>query len=150
MTTPIHFSLIAIAVLLLIGCSKPAPSKTTTKSAQPTTTQPTTTELVPAETGVGKSGRKLDQYKDDAVQNAVAAPTRALFRAKEAITFDTVQYALKLYKAEHGEGPKTHEDFMRDIIEFNQIQLPELPAGERYVYDPEAEQLMVERPSQSP
>jgi hypothetical protein len=51
-----------------------------------------------------------------------------------------------LFKATNGNSPKSHEDFMAQIIDANQIHLPELAAGQRYVYDPEKEELMVERP----
>ena len=36
---------------------------------------------------------------------------------------------------------------MQKIIKENQIKLPELPFGQRYVYDPKKEQLMVEKPA---
>ncbi len=37
---------------------------------------------------------------------------------------------------------------MENIIKANGIALPELPAGQKYVFDPEQAQLMVERPQQ--
>ena len=37
---------------------------------------------------------------------------------------------------------------MDKIIKEGQIHLPELPAGQRYVYIPEREELFVERPQQ--
>jgi hypothetical protein len=58
-----------------------------------------------------------------------------------------VPYAVKLYQAEHGHFPKTPEDFMRDIIEAQNVELPELPAGHRYVYDPQTGDLEIERPA---
>ena len=54
----------------------------------------------------------------------------------------------KLYKALNGNAPKTHEEFMQKIIKENAVNLPELPEGHRYVYDPSTEQLMVESPKQ--
>ena len=41
-----------------------------------------------------------------------------------------------------------HEEFMEKIVTFNQIELPALPPGHRYVHDPKSERLMVERPQQ--
>jgi hypothetical protein len=106
------------------------------------------TERVAAGVGVGRRGRSLDQFQNDAVQSAISTPAREYFRAKERIVFEiAVPHALSLYKAEHGHGPKTHEQFLAEIVEFNNIQLPDLPAGHRYVYDPETEQLMVEKPA---
>jgi hypothetical protein len=36
---------------------------------------------------------------------------------------------------------------MEKIIKANRIRLPALPQGQRYVYDPKQEQLMVEKPA---
>jgi hypothetical protein len=99
-------------------------------------------ERVKAEKGVGIKGRSLDQY-----EGLIVTPAKTLFTVRERVVFEIqIPEALKLYKASNGKGPKSHEDFMTQIIEANQIQLPELPPGQRYVYDPEKEELMVERP----
>ena len=52
---------------------------------------------------------------------------------------------MKLFKAEHDRAPKSHEEFMEVIIKANQIKLPELLDNETYRYDPEREELMVDR-----
>jgi hypothetical protein len=36
---------------------------------------------------------------------------------------------------------------MQEIIAANQIKLPQLPPGEKYVFDPQTQELMVERPA---
>ena len=41
---------------------------------------------------------------------------------------------------------RTVKEFMEKVIQANQIQLPELAAGSKYVWDPEKGELMVERP----
>jgi hypothetical protein len=86
-------------------------------------------------------GRKSQQ-----IQGSGYLPTvvRARFRAEERINLSNAIYALKLYKAQHGRGPKTHDEYMEEVIKANRIELPELPPGQSYVYDPETEQLMVE------
>ena len=43
---------------------------------------------------------------------------------------------MKLYKASEGNCPKTQEEFMDKIIKENNLQLPTLPAGQSYFYDP--------------
>jgi hypothetical protein len=55
---------------------------------------------------------------------------------------------MDVYKAldPNGRGPKTHEEFMEKIIRANDIKLPELPSGHRYVYDPVQGELLVEQP----
>lgn len=74
-------------------------------------------------------------------------PAKTLFSAREQIVFNiAIPQALNLYKASNGEAPRTHDEFMTKIVQEQQITLPQLPAGHRYVYDPQTEQLMVERP----
>ena len=91
--------------------------------------------------GVGKKGQN---YGGPGI---VTTPIEAYFRAEERIAFEAqIPKAMQLYKAEHdNKGPKTHEEYMNIIIKENGVQLPELPAGEEYLYDPKTEQLMVKK-----
>ena len=89
--------------------------------------------------GVGQKGRRYGG-------GIVTEPLRTRFRAHERIVFDNVTYALKLFQAEHGQLPKTHEEFMEKIIRANQIALPSLPPGDEYWYDADQGQLMVRHP----
>jgi hypothetical protein len=107
-------------------------------------TQQPETERVKAEKGVGIKGRSLDQY-----EGVIVTPAKAYFSARERIVFEVqVPSALNLYKASEGQAPKSHDEFMEKIVQANQIKLPPLPQGHKYVYDPMTEQLMVERPKQ--
>jgi len=92
-----------------------------------------------AEVGVGAKGRNYGM-------GPVATPIAAYFRTKERLAFDIqIPHAMQLYKAMHdNQGPKTHEQFMKEIIQENQIRLPDLRKGDRYLYDPAKEELMVE------
>jgi hypothetical protein len=57
-----------------------------------------------------------------------------------------VKHAIDLYEAEHGEKPKTYEEFMDLIIKKGKpdgIMLPMLPYYQEYGYDPEAKELVV-------
>jgi hypothetical protein len=100
-------------------------------------------ERVKAEKGVGIKGRSLDEH-----QGMLVTPAKAYFSVRERVVFEIqIPEAVKLFKATNGSGPKSHEDFMAQIVDANQIHLPELPPGQRYVYDPEKEELMVERPA---
>lgn len=76
----------------------------------------------------------------------VTTPISVYFQAQERLIYDSVAYAVKLFEAEHGNKPKTEDEFMKKIIEFNQIKLPQLPPGHKYKYDPQSGELMVERP----
>ena len=72
-----------------------------------------------------------------------------MYRAKEHIAFDIqIPHALDLFKATEGRLPKSHEEFMERIIKENQIKLPPLPEGQRYVYDVKQGQLMIGKQNQ--
>lgn len=116
---------------------EPAPAAT----AEPAQPPAPKTEQVEATVGVGKKGHGYGG-------GLITEPVHQYFAAKERIAYEIeVPHALNLYKASHDfKGPKTHESFMKEIIEANQIKLPELPEGARYVYDPKTETLLVERP----
>lgn len=131
-------------VTLFAGCDqfalkpKPAP-------AAPTTSAAPATQREVAGVGSGIKGRSLD---DPGVVDAIAQPAKSYFAVKERVVFEfQIPQALQLYKAETGAGPATHEEFIEKIITANQIPLPALPDGHRYVYDPQTEQLMVEKPA---
>ena len=52
-------------------------------------------------------------------------------------------HALNLYKAANGRAPKSHEEFMSQVIKANMINLPTLRPGDEYFYDPQKEELFV-------
>lgn len=104
---------------------------------------------VEAQVGVGKRGENSRRnVEKGGVAKMIAAPAASLFNAKEKIIFTVaIPKNMELYKAMHGEYPRSHDDFMQHIIRAGQIQLPELPAGQRYEYDAESAKLMVVKPA---
>jgi len=95
-----------------------------------------------AAAGVGKKGRIEGE-------GLLRSPIKAYFTIPQRLAFEAlIPHAIQIYKANdpQGKGPRTHEIFMKEIIEKEQIQLPELPEGDRYEYDPEEEQLYVIHP----
>jgi hypothetical protein len=57
-----------------------------------------------------------------------------------------VKHSIDLYEAEHGEKPKTYEEFMEVIIKKGQpdgLWLPMLPYYQEYGYDPDKKELVV-------
>ena len=57
-----------------------------------------------------------------------------------------IKHAIDLYEAEHGEKPKTYEEFMDVIIKKGKpdgIMLPMLPFYQEYGYDPVSHDLVV-------
>lgn len=73
----------------------------------------------------------------------LTTPLSVYFRAQERIIFDQVAHALNLYKAANGRAPKSHEEFMSQVIKANMINLPTLRPGDEYFYDPQKEELFV-------
>lgn len=93
-----------------------------------------------AQPGVGVKGK-------DIPQELGTTAVKQYFLVKEKTVFDMqVPSALNLYKAEKGYGPRSHEEFMEQIVKANQIPLPPLPPGQRYLWDPEKQELFVEHP----
>lgn len=153
--------LYSMCFAILIGCDAPAPAPT---NATPGTAAPAPPpgaaqikqeaqeapqEVTPdesedferqvAEVGVGKSGRNYGG-------GVISEPIKQYFQVGDRMQLLNMTHAMNLYKAEHGRLPQTHDEFMDKIIKANSIALPELPEGERYVYDPQRGELMVERP----
>ena len=91
-----------------------------------------------AEYGVGKKGRGYGP-------GIITTPVAAYFGARERLEFLKVEHAINLYGATHEGPPKSHEEFMKEIIEANFIDLPQLRSGHRYMYDPKKGELMVEQ-----
>ncbi|MGL4594151.1 MAG: hypothetical protein ACRCUY_05425 [Thermoguttaceae bacterium] len=104
-------------------------------------------ERVKADVGAGKKGHYNDGGGEKAM-DILTVPISTLFRSKEMAAYRIqVPQAMQLYKAQNdGKGPATHELFMEEIIRAQNIKLPELPDGQKYVYDPELEELMIEKP----
>ena len=131
---------ISIFALLLLciatGCQEPEPPVSNVANDGPPEI-----ERVVAEAGVGKQGQVIGEK-----EGFLRTPAKALFSAKQKIAFMSVEHAVNLYEGLEGHKPKTHEEFMEKVVKFNNIQLPELPEGHIYVWDPDKGQLMVERP----
>ena len=131
------FLLLLIAMLILTGCKPPKPPGSAV-AQEPGEVE---MERVKAEAGVGKQGQIIGDK-----EGFLRTPAKALFTAKQKLAFLKVEHALNLYDGLNGHKPKTHEVFMKDVIEFNKIDLPELPEGQVYIWDPESAELLVEKP----
>jgi hypothetical protein len=68
----------------------------------------------------------------------ITEPISVYFKASQMVVFRIqIPHAMNLYRGVHGHFPKSHQEFMEKIIQENGIQLPTLPPGARYVYDPQ-------------
>lgn len=132
--------LVATSTLLLTGCQPP---QNKDADAAKSANEESPTEIAPtkAHVGVGKSSQAMER---EGIQGAVASPARTLFRTKEKVVFEIqIPHAMNLYKALNGHGPRSHEEFMKEIIKANNIELPELPPGQHYQFDVEKQELWV-------
>ena len=93
-----------------------------------------------AERGMGKKGQRYGG-------GIITQPISTYFRTRDRIDFEIkIPSGMNTFKALNDRYPKDLEEFMQEIIKPAGIQLPELPLGHRYVYDPEKGELLVERP----
>ena len=109
------------------------PQPTVVPPAQPNTVPP---EAKKAEVGMGKKGQG---YGGD----PITEPIRQRFRIEDKIILDQIQHGLNNYKALNGRYPRTHDEFMKEIIQAAAIALPELYPDEKYVYDPKDAELKI-------
>jgi len=136
--------------LFQVGCGQPSqPANLTPTSGTPAgvvaapSETPVPTVLEKAGVGSGKKGRSLDKH-----EGIYVTPAKTLFAAKEKIKFEIeIPKAIQTFDALEGRAPKSHEEFMEKVIKANNFQLPELPEGHKYVYDPMTKTLMVEKPA---
>src|SRR5687768_15163128 len=144
MTKSLGCLLIGICGTMLPGCGQPVqPPAAAPVGVVAVPAEPQKTVLEKAGKGSGKQGRLLDDHEGIHV-----TPIKALFSTKEFIAYEIqVKHALNLYEAYEGRAPKDHDEFMEKIIKANMIELPVLPDGHKYVYDPMLETLMVEKPA---
>ncbi len=173
------FFLVVIAMLVAAGCgsesdSKPAqpaasapppaarrppplppvvannpPSGPTTPAPPPS--EPANVVREKAVVGVGKKGQGYGG-------GLVTTPIAVYFKAPQMMVFNIqIPKAMNDFRGVNGYFPRSEKEFFEKIIKENEIHLPELPPGSRYVYDPKkaAQQqaydtadppLLVERP----
>jgi len=97
---------------------------------------------------IGKFDPNAQQEVSDSkveVTNPVTGPLEAYGPMLEQISKSHVEHAVRLFEAEHGRYPRDYDEFMSEIIRKNNIQLPVLPAGAKYVYDEANHKLQVVR-----
>ena len=102
------------------------------------------TEIVKAGKGVGLKGRSLDPH-----EGIIVTPVKAYFAARERIFFEAeFPKNYQLYNASTGDVPKDFEDLKAKVLDPYGLtrKLPVLPQGHKYVWNPETQELGVERP----
>lgn len=143
-----RLSCLALVAAAVCGCDvfkEPTKKVADAPAVQPAAPAPAAMEQVKAGVGVGQKGSKI---RGEGMNQMIAGPAIAYFNTKEKVVFEIqVPHALNLYWGLNGDYPKSHDEFMEKVIAENNIQLPQLPEGAKYVYDVESHTLMVERPA---
>ena len=96
-----------------------------------------------AQVGVGAQGKDYG----NADGGYISEPISTYFTIRENIAFNIqIPNAMKFFKQLKGRNPKSLEEYMKEIVKENGINLPELPEGSKYVYDAKTGELMIARP----
>ncbi len=101
-------------------------------------------ERVVANKGVGLKGRSLDEY-----EGVIVTPAKTLFAAKERIFFEIEFPAnYRVWRVQEDRAPQDFDELKSRFLEPLGLtkNLPVLPPGHTYVWNPETEELEVERP----
>lgn len=146
---------VVVCSLLVAGC-EPPPSSPKTPAGKPDSSGRPPAPLFPipateAATGkeAGSGTAKPDVVREKAVVGVgkkgrdyepglVTTPVAVYFRGPQMMVFNIqIPSAMKMYYGVNGHFPKSHDEFMKIMAE-NQIKLPDLTPGQRYIYDAEA------------
>lgn len=151
------YPLLLIAASFFIGCDDGAvmsggssssnentPSATSAEEQVANTPVPAAPEETFKKADVGVTGKGKFADSAEKPMSIITVPLATYFRGKEMTVFRIqIPHTMELYKGANGQYPESHEVFMREIIQANQIALPSLPPGDTYVYDPAAATLLV-------
>jgi hypothetical protein len=152
MKTAAHAAALVALSAALVGCeepqvtvapSTPAPAVETKEDEQVMLGGGPRTELPEDEIPITDVPRKFTSHdpikgrRSRTRGGALGATMAALPYAEHQTIINNIDYALKLYEAEHGEYPKSQEEFDAKIIKPNNIVLPAIPDYAEYIYVPE-------------
>lgn len=125
-----------LSCALFCGCSG-----TDQPNSAPAKSLPTTDQI-----GEFDSNAGLQVVTPDAqVTDPITGPLEILKKVRIQLPTLQIEHALNLYNAAEGNYPKSHEEFMTNIIQANRLVLPQLPADLQYQYDVANHKLVIVR-----
>ncbi len=144
--------LTVIAVLVFVGCNKgkddaggkPTANQGSAANGSPDGQNPVDTVL--EKVNPGQTGKGQDEPTNP-VGKIIRTPINSLFRAQDRIKAIQIDKQVQLDKLQNGPY-KDAQDYINRVLTPLQIKLPDLGPGERFVFDPETDQLFVEKPAQ--
>ena len=117
----------------------PAPPNAPPRNTEDNTV---TVAAAPGLTGRGQYASAGDTSNPMSI---ITTPISQYFRLQDRLVLQQVDAGMNFFRGEHGRLPATHAEFMAEVIQKNNIRLPQLPAGQTYVY--EGGELKVRRPA---
>lgn len=118
------------------GDAPPTANDQTARTHQPAAPGTVREQAAATLTGKGQYGGDL-----------ITTPVSTYFAVTDQVVFQyQLPKAMELYEAANQRKPKNYEEFQREIVTKNGIQLPELPPTHRYLYDPDTGKLLIEHP----
>jgi hypothetical protein len=104
-----------------------------------------------AKTGVGVKGDSLNDIQGNDPRLLIAGPVKAYFNVREKVVFEIgLPKAEQMFNALNGRNPKSHDEYMKEVVKANAISLPELPQGMVYRYHVDTNELWVEAEKKAP
>jgi hypothetical protein len=149
----------AIAVVAMSGCDPSAIISGKADSNQPLATDESVDAAVDGATSIDDSAPaepqrevaspELTQKGHLESADLISTPVNAYFSAQAKLAFDRLPNEIQKYKllSPDGKGPQSYEELVEKVIKPCGIKLPELRPGDKYVYDPMTEQLMIQHPA---
>jgi hypothetical protein len=119
---------------LLSGCVE-----TSQPVAQKPADPPKPAEIGEFDQGAGKEVVTLDAK----VSNPITGPVEILKTLQVKMPTLQIEQALNFFNANEGRFPKSHDEFMTQVIAPNNIRLPVLPSGLDYQYDVDGHRLVI-------
>jgi hypothetical protein len=101
-----------------------------------------TQEIKNAAPELQKGGARVATTKITA-KDPITLPGNAYVTIIGRTSIMNMEYAIKLYQAEHNRYPKDYDEFMNEIIKANNIALPQLPYYQKYGYDEKEHKLVI-------
>jgi hypothetical protein len=131
--------------------SAPADNSTSAQPGQPAAQSQPAGQAQPAQGQPSGQMEMMTLGADTGVQGQgyggglITEPVHQFFSMRNLITWDQIKHDMDIWQAIHNRWPKDAQEFQKEILEPAAIELPELPPGNRYVYNPKSGELMVAR-----
>ena len=125
-----------ITPIVLIGC---VPQQAENGQKEDTNIIGNTTQEVGEYDPAGVAEVQID---DGSNVNIITGAAGAYTPTISTISKLSIEKNLQLFEAMKGRYPKSHEEFMTEIIKKGNVKLPMLPAGQQYQYDVENHELV--------